>query len=275
MIFIIKGMECNQVKVSVAQLQASQNKEVNISKAKVYVEKAKNENADLIVFPEIYMVFVPASLKTKLAEVAEPLDGNFVNQMADIAKENKIFLVFGMYESKPGEKVRAYNTIVLINREGKVIYSYRKTHLYDAFITKESSRVIPGDEPVEVIATDIGNIGLLICYEIRFPEIARKLTLKGADVLIIPTAWVKGAMKEYHWEYILSTRAIENTIYVVGANQTDNIFSGCSMIYDPMGVKLADAGEEETLITATLDTERTNRVREKLPSLNNRRESLY
>jgi|SRR5690625_1079334 len=268
-------MECNRLKVSIAQLQASQDKETSINKAKEYVKKAKRENADIAVFPEIYMIFVPANSDKKLADVAEAIDGNFVNQMAKIAKENEIYLTFGMYESKPGEEVRAYNTIVLINREGKTIYTYRKTHLYDAFITKESNRVIPGDKPVEVVDTDIGKIGLLICYEIRFPEIARKLTLEGADVLIVPTAWVKGAMKENHWENLLATRAIENTVYVVGANQVDNIFSGFSMIYDPMGVQLANAGEEEMLITATVDKERTKRVKEKLPVLNNRRADLY
>src|SRR5699024_5114110 len=152
-------MRCNRLKISIAQLQASQDKEVNINKAKEYVRKAKEEKADIVVFPEIYMIFVPVKSGIKLADIAEPIDGN------------------------------------LINREGEVIYTYRKTHLYDAFITKESDRVIPGDKPAEVIETDIGKIGLLICYEIRFPEISRNLTLDGADVLIVPTAWVRGAMK--------------------------------------------------------------------------------
>lgn len=268
-------MRCNRLKISIAQLQASQDKEVNINKAKEYVRKAKEEKADIVVFPEIYMIFVPVKSGIKLADIAEPIDGNFVNRMSSIAKENQIYLTFGMYEEKPGEKKRAYNTVVLINREGEVIYTYRKTHLYDAFITKESDRVIPGDKPAEVIETDIGKIGLLICYEIRFPEISRNLTLDGADVLIVPTAWVRGAMKEFHWENMLATRAIENTIYVVGANQVDNIFSGFSMIYDPMGIQLANAGEEELLITATIDLDRTKRVREKLPLLENRKANLY
>lgn len=263
------------MKISIAQVTASEEKEKNLEKAKEYAKKAKDSGSDIIVFPEVFMVFVPAKSDVKLAEVAETLDGKFVKEICAIAKENDLYIIFGMYEKNIDELERAYNTIVCIDRNGDIIHSYRKTHLYDAFITKESNRVVPGTEDFGVVETEFGKIGLMICYEVRFPEISRKLTLQGADLIIIPTAWVKGEMKDEHWSTLLKARAIENTTYVVGANQIGNIFSGLSMIYDPMGVRIASAGEEEILISAEIDLERIKRVREKLPCLKNRRPELY
>lgn len=263
------------MKISLAQLTSSQNKEENLEKAQKYVKSAKEDEADLVVFPEIFMCYVPANSHIKLAEVAETLEGHFVSEMSKMAQKNNIYILFGMYESKEDENSKAYNTIVLINREGKIIESYRKTHLYDAFVNKESDRVVPSDNPIRVAKTDIGNIGLMICYELRFPEIARKLTLEGADIIIAPTAWVKGEMKENHWSTLLASRAIENTTFIAGCNQIGNTYTGSSMIYDPMGVRLASGGEEETLITTKIEYARTKRVRKSLPCLDNRRPEFY
>ncbi|MCM3569358.1 carbon-nitrogen hydrolase family protein [Neobacillus mesonae] len=263
------------MKIATAQLTADRNKDVNLAKAVKYIAKAKESGADLIVFPEIFMAFVPARATTYLADVAEPLDGNFVTRMKEAARKHQINIIFGMYETKPGEKERAYNTIVFLDRSGNLVKSYQKTHLYDAFTTKESNRVIPGDASFGVVETDFGTIGLMICYELRFPEIARSLVLQGADILIIPTAWVTGDMKEFHWKTLLKARAIENTVFVVGANQIGNIYSGSSTTIDPMGVEIASAGEEEILIIAEVDLERIKRVRAKLPCIENRRPEFY
>lgn len=262
------------MKISVAQVTADTNKNKNLEKAERYIKESAESNSDLVVFPELFMVYAPKEIK-QLSEVAESVDGPFVKQMASYAKQYKVNVMFGMYEIKEGEKERAYNTIVSLNRDGEIIDKYRKTHLYDAFLHKESDRVIPGDESFGLVETDVGKVGLMICYELRFPEVARKLALLGADIIIVPTAWVKGEMKDEHWSTLLKARAIENTVYVVGPNQIGNIFNGLSMIYDPMGVRVASAGEEETLIQATIDQNRIKRVRKNLPSLENRRPELY
>lgn len=112
-------------------------------------------------------------------------------------------LTRGIYELEKEEKYRSYNTIVFIDDKGDLIYKQRKTHLYDAFKAKESKKTIPSANPFEVIETKFGKIGLINCYEIRFPEIARKLVLKGADILVVPTAWISGIMKEVHWQVLL------------------------------------------------------------------------
>src|SRR5690606_13835956 len=132
----------------------------------------------------------------KPVEVAEPLDGPFLKGLTEAARENEIYVVCGLFETKPGDKQRAYNTTVFINRSGEILQAYRKTHLYDAFNYKESDTTIPGDNDYQVVETEFGKIGLLVCYELRFPEISRQLSLQGADVLFLPAGWVAGAMKE-------------------------------------------------------------------------------
>ncbi|EAO7496456.1 carbon-nitrogen hydrolase family protein, partial [Salmonella enterica] len=195
--------------------------------------------------------------------------------LAQAAREQGIYVVCGVYESIEGDQDRAYNTTVFFNRSGELIKAYRKTHLYDAFSYMESDYIAAGNTPYEIIETEFGKIGLIVCYEVRFPEIARQFALQGADLLFVPAGWVAGPMKEDHWETLVRTRAIENTMFVCAADQVGNIFAGRSMIVDPMGVIVASAGEEETLLVAELDLDRIQRVRGKLPSVANRRPELY
>ncbi|MED4229544.1 carbon-nitrogen hydrolase family protein [Neobacillus cucumis] len=263
------------MKVAVAQLRSSMDKTANLQKAKDYIKKAADQGADFVLLPEMYMAFIPASTGIGYADIAEPLDGPFVSGLAECARENQVYVICGVHESKPGETTRCYNTTVFINRSGELVQAYHKTHLYDAFNYKESDYIIPGVEAQEVIETEFGTVGMMVCYEIRFPEISRQLALKGADFFFIPAGWVAGAMKEDHWKTLLRARAIENTVYIFAADQVDNIFSGQSMIIDPMGVVKANAGEEESLIISEIDLNRINRVREKLPSVADRRPEFY
>jgi predicted amidohydrolase len=263
------------MKVAIAQLTSTLDKTANLQKATDYIARAKAAGADFVILPEMYIA--PATPKSGVtpAEVAEPLDGPFVAGLAQAAKDNAIYVVCGVYESIEGDPDRAYNTTVFFNRAGELIHAYRKTHLYDAFSYKESDSIAAGNNPYQVVETEFGKIGLMVCYEVRFPEIAREFALQGADVLFVPAGWVAGSMKEDHWETLVRTRAIENTMFVCGADQVGNIFAGRSMIVDPMGVVMASAGEEETLLVAELDLDRIQRVRGKLPSVANRRPELY
>lgn len=263
------------MRIAVAQLSSGPDKALNAAKAVDYVKRAKAQGADMIILPEIYMVYNPPAANVKKAAVAETLDGDFVSALTAVARENSIYVVGGMYETKEGDDVRAYNTTVVIDRAGKIISVYRKTHLYDAFISKESDSIVAGDELPPIIETEFGKIGLLVCYEVRFPEISRRLALAGAEIIIMPTAWVVGGVKEEHFEILVRARALENTVYFCAADQIGNQFVGRSMIIDPMGIIIAGAGEEEALLVADIDPARVKRVRDKLPCLLNRRPELY
>lgn len=263
------------MKVAIAQLTATMDKAANLQKAQEYIGKAKKAGADFVILPEMYSA--PATPKSGVtpAEVAEKLDGPFVSGLSAAARQHGIYVVCGVFESIEGDENRAYNTTVFLSREGELIHAYRKTHLYDAFSYIESDFIAPGDNPYQVVETEFGKIGLMVCYEVRFPEIARQFALQGADILFVPAGWVAGAMKEDHWETLVRARAIENTMFICAADQVGNIFAGRSMFVDPMGVVIASAGEEETLLITELDLDRIQRVRGKLPSVANRRAELY
>lgn len=263
------------MRVAIAQITADKEKSVSLKKAVSYIKQAKERGADFVLLPELYMAAaVPGSGITP-ADVAEPLDGPFASGLAEAARENQIYVVCGIFEKIEDDPKRAYNTTVVYDRQGQLIHTYRKTHLYDAFSFKESDTIAPGDGPYKVFHTEFGPIGLIVCYEVRFPEIARQFALQGANILFVPAGWVVGPMKEDHWETLIRARAIENTMFVCGADQVGNIFAGRSLIVDPMGVVLASGGEEETLFFTDIDLERVQRVRQKLPSVRDRRTELY
>lgn len=263
------------MKIAVAQTITSTEKNENLSKALRFIVEAKSNKADLIVFPETYMARIQQGAGIKYATVAEPLDGPFVSALSKAAKEHNIHVICGVYESKPDDNIRAYNTVVLIDDEGKLIHKYSKTHLYDAFSYRESTNIIPSDNGFQAVKTKLGTIGLLVCYELRFPEISRTLALQGADILIVPTAWVAGAMKEEHFLSLTKARALENTVFLCAADQVGNIYAGRSVIYNPMGVVMASRGEDEGLIYADIDIAQAKAIREKLPCMTQRRPELY
>ncbi|MEI3180657.1 MAG: nitrilase-related carbon-nitrogen hydrolase [Lachnospiraceae bacterium] len=158
---------------------------------------------------------------------------------------------------------------------GRLWSTYRKTHLYDAFGYKESDDNKPGDQFFEPIDTPFGKIGLFVCYEVRFPEVARYQRSKGADIIMMPTAWVPGPLKSPQFRTLITARAIENTVYMVACDQVGANAMGESVVVDPMGVVVASAGEVETLICAEIDTDRVEKVRAKLPAYKDRRPELY
>lgn len=263
------------MRAAIAQLSSSEDKKQNLEKAIEYIKKAGEKGADLVVLPELYMVYTSDTLGTIPSDFAEPLDGPFVTGLAKAAKEAEVHVICGVFESTPDESDRAYNTTVTVDDAGNLLNAYRKTHLYDAFSHKESDEIIPGSEKNPVVETKFGKLGIMVCYELRFPEICRSLALKEADYIIIGSGWVEGNMKEEHWQTLIQARAIENTSHIIASNQIGNIFTGRSLMVDPMGVLLGDAGEEETLLIRDISEERTENVRKKLPSVKDRRPELY
>jgi predicted amidohydrolase len=163
----------------------------------------------------------------------------------------------------------------MLSPAGRVSAVYRKLHLYNALGFKESVKLVPGKSIVRPARTGAGNVGLLICYDLRFPELSRILTIKGADVLVAPSAWVAGEMKEEHWQTMVKARAIENGSYVIAPAQVGNIYCGRSMAVDPFGVVLVDMGYREGVEAIDIDSSRVKNIRKSLPLLKNRRTDVY
>lgn len=264
--------------ISIVQMRSSEDKMENLELSVDFIREAAKKKSNLICFPEFQMAYSPVSQSAnQLSEIAESVnDGNFITTLRKAAKVNKISIISTIYEkSNSGFNNRVYDTVVLIDSKGEISSVYRKLHLYDALGFKESDKMMAGNMIEKPVKTSVGNIGLMICYDIRFPEMSRILTVKGANVLVSPSAWVHGVMKEEHWQTLLKARAIENGLYIIAPDQVGNIFSGRSMAVDPFGVVLLDMGNREGMEVVEIDKSRVQKVRELLPLLKNRRTDVY
>jgi predicted amidohydrolase len=223
----------------------------------------------LVVLPEAVMHDFGAT-DHDLASVSEPLDGPFVSAVAAQARRLQAVVVAGMFERNDAD-TRPYNTLVALGPDGSLLGVSRKVHLYDSFGYRESERLQAGAvEPMVVHAGPL-TLGLMTCYDLRFPEYARLLVDAGADTLVVPAAWVRGPLKEDHWSTLLRARAIENTAYVLAAAQTGPSYCGRSQAVDPSGVVVAGAGDGEAVVRARLDADRVAAVRTHNPALSHRR----
>ena len=263
------------MKVAVVQFKASTNKKVNLKKIISYISKATSKNATLCAFPEFMMFYTSSSQTPKqLVNLAETINGNFVTTIAKAAKENQIQVVGSFYE-KSRKKDRVYDTCFVIGKSGKVISTYRKIHLYDALGFKESDKIVSGSKITKPVNTSLGKMGMMICYDLRFPEMARSLATAGAEVLVAPSAWVKGNMKEEHWVTINKTRAIENGCYVIAPDQVGNIYCGRSLVVDPYGKILLDMKKKQGIGFVNINLNKVKQTRKILPLLKNRRTDIY
>ena len=263
------------MKVAIVQFKASTNKETNLKKIINFISKASQNKAKLVAFPEFMMFYTTSSQSPKqLAELAETINGNFISEIAKSAKENRIQVVGSFYE-KSAKKDRVYDTSFVIDKTGKVLSTYRKIHLYDALGFRESDKMTSGSKIAKPVKTSIGKIGMMICYDLRFPEMSRSLAAAGSEVLVAPSAWVKGDMKEEHWLTINKTRAIENGCYVIAPDQVGNIYCGRSVIVDPYGKILVDMKKKQGIAYADIDLKKIKQIRKMLPLLKNRRTDVY
>lgn len=258
----------SQLKISVAQFGATRDLEANRRISRDLIAKAAPET-DLVVLPENAMYSDPA--KESDENYSEALDGPYVTAICEAAKEHGVHVIAGFTETNGDEP--PYNALVYVTDQGELGAVYRKIHLYDAFGYKESDKVTAADisNPLVVDINGV-KVGAATCYDLRFPEMSRWLIDHGAEVIVLPAAWVVGPMKEFHWETLVRARAIENTAYFAACGQTGPGCTGQSMIIDPMGTVVASAGEAaESIATAVIDTERVAQVRQSNPSLANRR----
>jgi len=263
------------MKAAVVQFKASTNKENNLKKIILYIAKAASKKATLCAFPEFMMFYTSSSQTPKqLANQAETINGNFVTTIAKAAKENQIQIVGSFYE-KSRKKNRVYDSSFVIDKSSKVISTYRKIHLYDALGFRESDKMASGSKIANPVKTSLGKIGMMICYDLRFPEMSRSLAAAGAEVLVAPSAWVKGNMKEEHWFTINKTRAIENGCYVIAPDQVGNIYCGRSLVVDPYGKILLDMKKKQGIGFVNIDLNKVKQTRKVLPLLKNRRTDVY
>ncbi|GAA3872023.1 carbon-nitrogen hydrolase family protein [Leifsonia kafniensis] len=258
------------VGIAVCQFRPGADEAANLSEMRRLAERAASRGAALAVFPE-YSAFFEPTIGPSFVAAAQTLDGSFVTALTDLARELGIWVVAGMLETT-SDPARFSNTLVAVSPDGVLLATYRKLHLYDAFGDRESTWVVAGAiEQPETFTIHGLTVGLQTCYDIRFPEVTRRLVDAGADVVLVPAEWVRGPLKEHHWRTLVTARALENTIYVAAADHTPPVGVGNSMIVDPMGVELATVGEITDIAIAWVSAERIAAVRTINPALALRR----
>jgi predicted amidohydrolase len=258
------------VGVAVAQFAPGPHQARNRAVIRELATTAAARGANIVVFPE-YSAFFEPKLGPAFVAAAQPRDGEFVTALSALAAELEIYIVAGMLETST-DSARFFNTLIAVDPSGSVVATYRKLHLYDAFGDRESDWVMPGDIAVPE-TFEIGGlrVGLQTCYDVRFPEVTRRLVDAGATLILVPAEWVRGPLKEQHWRTLLTCRALENTVFLAAADHTPPIGVGMSMIIDPMGVSLASLGEAADVAVAYLAPARVTAVRAINPALALRR----
>lgn len=257
------------VKIAVVQTASTQDKAANRDLVTRLVAEAVRSAPDLVVLPEAMMADF-ASEGGSVGELAEPLDGEFVGTLRKTAAEHGVAIVAGMFE-RSCDEARPYNTLLAVGSDGDLIGAYRKIHLYDAFGYRESDQLTSGEVAPVVVQIAGVKLGLMTCYDLRFPELSRALVDAGAEAFVVPAAWVRGPLKEHHWTTLLTARAIENTCYVVAAAQNGKKYCGLSQIIDPQGIAVAAVGEADGVAFAEISADRLAETRQRNPSLLNRR----
>jgi predicted amidohydrolase len=256
--------------IAVAQFAPIDDGGANLENIRTLATAAAERGAKLVVFPEYSSYFSP-TLGQNFVDAAEPLDGPFAGSIAALAIELGIHIVFGLVE-RIDEPNRFSNTLVAVAPNGEIVATYRKLHLYDAFGEKESAWVRPGEiETPQTFRLADFTVGLQTCYDLRFPEVTRRLVDAGADLVLVPSEWVRGPLKEQHWRTLITARALENTIYIAAADHTPPIGVGNSMVVDPMGVEIATIGEQKDVAVARISRARVASVRSINPALALRR----
>jgi predicted amidohydrolase len=268
------------LRVACVQISSSPSKADNLERMEPLVARAAATGADLVLLPEKWNGLGSHEI---LQEVAEPIEGGeSVEAMRFWARTHGITLVGGSIAERRDGREKLSNTCLVFDPEGELVSVYRKIHMFDVVVGgvvySESESEEPGDGPMSC-PVEGWTLGLTVCYDLRFPELYRILAVEGAELVTVPAAFTLFTGKD-HWEVLLRARAVENQCYVAAANQWGEHVPGKSsygrsMIVDPWGVVLAQAPDEDTVISAQLDRAHMERIRSTLPSLRNRRPAAY
>ena len=260
------------VVVAVVQMTSTARVDANLAAAERRVSEAAARGAAFVALPENF-----AFLRSTGDDPPDPqsVDGPWVRRMAEVAQRYRVTLLLGSIPEKSAEEGKVHNTSVLLGPDGKVLGVYRKIHLFDIGLPgldhlKESREVEAGRDVV-VAETPFGPLGMTICYDVRFPELYRALTRRGARILAVPSAFTERTGKD-HWEVLLRARAIENLAYVLAPAQVGNHGQGRSsyghaMVVDPWGTVIAQVPDGEGIALAELDFDRQDRLRREVPAL--------
>jgi len=264
-------MAVRELRIGILQFSSLTNESETLVKISKLI---KEVTADIVILPE-YAPFNIVRLKPEEAySMASGLEGEFVKFFSRLAREYSSYFVITTFE-KSLEPPKVYNTAVIIRPNGDVAGIYRKTHLFDAYGYRESDYIMPGKEVSPVVDTGKAKIAVAICFDIRFPELFRIYSLNGAELVVVPSAWFKGPLKEETLSFLARARAHENTIYVAVAVQYGDEYTGRSLVVDPWGTQILDLGVGEKYYELDLDIDLVSEVRRKLPVLQLRRTDLY
>ncbi len=269
----------SKIRAAVIQMNSNADVDRNLERAESLVRAAASDGAELVVLPEKWALLGPGEV---IAAGAEALDGPIVTAAASWARELGVHLVAGSIPEDPGDGGKPYNTSVLAGPDGHVAATYRKLHMFDVEVEGTTYRESEHERAGQGIATaTVGEIelGLTVCYDLRFPELFRILAIRGATAFTIPAAFTTPTGRA-HWEALLRARAIENSAFVLASGQVGRAEPhydswGHSQIVDPWGRVLAEIADGEGHAAADLDLAELARIRETLPALANRRADAY
>lgn len=267
------------MKIGLVQMNSRSEKEENLQTAERLINTLADNGADLIMLPEYSNFIGPEKL---WPANAESLNSSLtIERMRKLAMSLEVNIHIGSLMERQGENI--YNTGVVLNRKGEDIAHYRKIHLFDVEVPGgrrylESDKITPGEEIVTFTLEDV-TFGMATCYDLRFPELFRALASQGAQVLLLPAAFTLMTGKD-HWELLLRARAVENLCWVAAAGQfghcpPNHTSFGRSMIIDPWGVVISQASDGETIIIAEIDIDVLEKIRQKFPALQHRRDDIF
>lgn len=268
-----------KIKIAAIQMSTVADKMENVRTVKTYLEKIKDENPDFVILPEMFC----CPYQTENFPIyAEKEGGPVWQQLSGYAKQYGIYLIGGSMPEKNAEG-NVYNTSYIFDREGKQIGKHRKVHLFDIDVKggqtfKESDTLTAGDSDT-VFDTEFGKIGVMLCFDIRFPELSRMMVNDGAKVIFVPAAF-NMTTGPAHWELSFRTRALDNQIYMVGCAPARDVSAGYiswghSIVTDPWGRVIDMLDEKKGILLAELDMDYEEQVREELPLLKSRRKDMY
>ena len=268
-----------KIKIAAIQMSTVADKMENVRTVKTYLEKIKDENPDFVILPEMFC----CPYQTENFPIyAEEEGGPIWQQLSAYAKQYGVYLIGGSMPEKDAEG-NVYNTCYVFDREGKQIGKHRKVHLFDIDVKggqtfKESDTLTAGDSDT-VFDTEFGKMGVMLCFDIRFPELSRMMVNDGARIVFVPAAF-NMTTGPAHWELSFRTRALDNQIYMVGCAPARDVSAGYiswghSIVTDPWGRVTGMLDENEGILLAELDMDYEEQVREELPLLKSRRKDIY
>jgi predicted amidohydrolase len=261
------------MRLSLAQIDSGTDKAQNLAAIERLAQRAADDGADLVAFPE-YSMYEKKVVDASFGPAAEPLDGPFVTALAGLASSLGIAIVAGVVEQNGGE-ARPFNTLVALGPSGELLARYRKIHLFDSYGFRESASITPSPS-VQPVVFSLGGmtVGLMTCYDLRFPELGRELADAGAELVLACSSWVPGEGKAEHWRVLAQARSIENAYYLAGVCQLPPVSIGRSILVAPSGGIIGELGLEVAAATFDLDPAEVRAARDRDPALENRRYSI-